>query len=545
MGEARRRAQARAREAAGRAAGAGEAAAALPERLPEDVAECHRLILELVAQLRREQTTIAGLQHQLAKMLKDRFGPRSDRLAPGQLLLCDLEALLKTEMLAAPPAAPEGEAKPPAPERKRNGGGRRPLPAQLERVDMVHEVPEEERRCQPCGVDKKLIGEDVSEQLEFRPATLIVIRHRRRKYACPVCQEGVVTADKPFQPIEKGIPGPGLLAHVAVSKYCDHLPLNRLEGIFQRQGVEISRQTMCGWMAQAAQALAPLYEREKELILEGKIIQTDDTPVPVLDPEYPKRTKTGHVWAYNGDLRHPYLAYEYTPNRSRDGPLKFLNGYRGYLQADAYAGYNAIFRERPVVKEVGCWSHARRKFTDAQSADPLRASQAVVQIRKLYAIEKEIKDLSAVKRLEIRQARSLPLLAEIQSWLEREKINVLPKSPVGDAIGYALNNWPALLRYCEDGDLEIDNNAVERSLRGVAVGRKNWLFAGSDQGGRTAATLITVLQSAKRHGLNVYEYLRDVLARMPGHPAKRLDEFLPDRWKALHETAPAAPAPAR
>jgi len=539
MGEARRRAQIRARETAARAAGVVKAPAAIPEQLPDDVADCHRLILELVAQLRREQTLSAGLQQQLARLLKARFGPRADRLVPGQLLLCDLEALLKSETPAAPPAAPKGE-----PGQKRNGGGRRPLPAQLERVDMVHEVPEEERRCQPCGVEKKLIGEDISEQLEFRPGSLIVIRHRRRKYACPCCQEGVVTADKPFQPIEKGIPGPGLLAHVAVSKYCDHLPLNRLEGIFARQGVEISRQTMCGWMAGAAEALVPLYEREKAEVLRGRVIQTDDTPVPVLDPEYLKRTKTGHVWTYHGDPRHPYDVYEYTPTRCRDGPLKFLNGYNGYLQADAYAGYDAIFRERPAVKEVGCWAHARRKFTEAQSVDPLRASQAVVQIRKLYAIEKEIKGLSAAERRNIRQVRSLPVLAEIQSWLEREKIQVLPKSPVGDAIGYAINNWQALLRYCEDGDLEIDNNNAERDLRGVAVGRKNWLFAGSDQGGRTAATIITILMSAKRHGLNVFAYLTDVLARMPGHPANRIDEFLPDRWKALHVAPPVA-APAR
>ncbi len=295
------------------------------------------------------------------------------------------------------------------------------------------------------------------------PASLVVIEEVCQKYACPKgCT--VVTAEKPMAPIEKGLPGPGLLAQVAVSKYGDHLPLHRQADIFRRQGVELSRQTMCDWMRACADLVSPLYELMKQRVLGSKAVQTDDTPVPVLDPELP-RTRTGRIWTYVGDDEHPYTVYDYTPSRSRDGPEEFLKEFRGFLQADAYSGYDHFYKEaeRGIV-EVACWAHARRKFFEAQSSDLMRSMVMLAYIRLLYDAEREARDgkLDGEARRALRQAKSKPILDDIRAYLEREQPQVLPKSPEGEAIAYTLSNWKALTRYCDDGDLEIDNNRAER-----------------------------------------------------------------------------------
>jgi transposase len=412
------------------------------------------------------------------------------------------------------------------------------LPKSLKRRRVVYDLAETDRQCPECHGELKHIGEDIREELEYVPASLEVIEQACQKYACPKgCT--VVTAEKPAAPIEKGLAGPGLLAHVAVSKFADHLPLNRQESIFARQGVELSRQTMCGWMADCAELADPLYALMKQRALSSKVVQTDDTPVPVLDPELP-RTRTGRIWTYVGDAEHPYTVYDYTPNRSRDGPEEFLKDFRGYLQADAYAGYDHLYKEPGRgVTEVACMAHARRKHFEAQSSDVMRSMVGMAYMHLLYDVEREAREgeLDAAARLALRQERSVPLLQDLKAYLERERPQVLPRSPIGQAIAYTLSNWDALVRYTEDGDLEIDNNGAERSLRGAAVGRRNWTFFGSDNGGRTAAVLSSLVASAKRHHIDPFAYLRDVFARISAHPRNRLEELLPGDWKAAQPSS--------
>jgi hypothetical protein len=279
----------------------------------------------------------------------------------------------------------------------------------------------------------------------------------------------------------------------------------------------------------------------QQQVLQSKAVQTDDTPVAVLDPALP-RTKTGRIWTYVGDGAHPYTVYDYTPDRSRAGPDQFLQPFTGYLQADAYAGYDALYRDPARgITEVACWAHCRRRFFEARDADPMRAMILLAYIRLLYEVEREARDLAldAAGRGALRQERSIPILADIEAYLRREQPQVLPKSPIGEAIAYALNNWAALVRYIEDGDLEIDNNAAERSLRGVTIGRKNWLFYGSDTGGRTAAILTSLITTCKRLHVEPFAYLRDIFERISSHPAHQLAQLLPDRWQAAR-TAPVA-----
>ena len=395
--------------------------------------------------------------------------------------------------------------------------------------------------------------------MEYVPATLIVIDHVRLKYACKACEETIVLADKPSQPIEKGLPGPGLLAHIAVSKYAYHLPLARQEEMMRSHGVELSRKTTCGWMMASADLLTPLYDLMKQEVLASKVIHTDDTTTPVRDPDL-TRTRTGRVWTYIGDVSHPYTVFDFTPTRKRDGPMEFLQGYKGYLQADAYAGYDGIFAPGDV-KEVACWAHARRKFVEAQKSDPKRALIAVAYIKKLYEIERLANkliedrrnngggaftfDMECVLRRALRKRKSKPLLKKVGKWLRDEKKNVLPKSPIGQAIGYALNNWKALKRYVDRGFLNIDNNAAERALRSIAVGGKNGMFYGSDRGGRAAAVLCSftstcrmILRLSKGKSLDIdpFAYLRDILSRIADHPNHHLDELLPDKWRDARKT---------
>jgi hypothetical protein len=296
---------------------------------------------------------------------------------------------------------------------------------------------------------------------------------------------------------------------------------------------------MCDWMRQCADLVNPLYELMKRRTLSSKVVQTDDTPVPVLDPDRP-HTRTGRIWTYVGDATQPYTVYDYTPNRSRAGPDEFLKGFRGYLQADAYSGYDEIYKDAERgVTEVACMAHARRKHFEAQSSDIMRSTVVLAYIHLLYDVEREARgaELDATERHALRQARSRPILMDLKAYLDRERPQVLPKSPIGQAIAYMLSNWDALVRYCDDGDLEIDNNGAERSLRGIAVGRRNWTFYGSDHGGRTGAVLTSLIASCKRHHVDPFAYMRDVFQRISAHPQSRLDELLPDHWLAQRTAA--------
>jgi len=513
-----------------------------PHHLPAEVNLLQQIVLQLLQAVEDKDQLVARLQHQLAQLLRYRYGQKRERIDENQLFLFAAQliaASLQTtsmpsgeEPAANSPSGSDGKEKTEKPERR--GHGRKPLPKSLQRRRVVFELEESQRQCQHCHIPMQKIGEDVSERLEFIPASLQVIEEVRPKYACAKgC--GVVAAPKPAAPIEKGLPGPGLLAHVAVSKYGDHLPLNRMESIFQRHGVELSRKTMCDWMAAGAELVRPVWERMREVVLTSKAVQTDDTPVPVLDRKL-TRTRTGRIWTYVGDHNGPYIVYDYTGNRSREGPEVFLRGYQGYLQADAYRAYDAMFKNpaQPLT-EVACWAHSRRYFFEAQTSDVCRATVMLAYIQLLYEVEREARNATAEQRRELRQAKSRPILEDIKNYLQTEKPKVLPKSPIGVAIDYTLSNWEALLRYTDDGDLAIDNNGAERSLRYIVVGRRNWLFYGSDKGGRTAAVLSSLIASCKRLRIEPFAYLRDLFTRISTHPHHRLDDLLPDKWLAAQQ----------
>lgn len=535
--------------------------------LPDDLADAHRLIRELaqtVDQLNRLVLQQKGLieaqqgmieklklqnermQRQLEQLLRQRFGPKSEQRHPDQLLLFG-------EAVPIPPA-------PPAPEPKaRNGHGRQKLPAALPRQEVVHDLTDEQKPCPECGVPRTRIGEESREQLEYVPASLRVLVHTRPKYACAKCQAHVAVAARLPEPIERGLPGVGLLAHVIVSKYVDHLPLYRQERIFERQGVRLSRQTTCGWMAECAGLLEPIWKGMKARVLQSRVIQTDDTPVPVQDPEVKGKNRTGRLWVYLGDREHPFVVYDYTPDRKAEGPESFLREYAsGYLQSDAYSGYAGLHARGLVA--VGCWAHARRKFHEARTSDPTDAEAALDGIGRLYGVERAAAEEAARRlsdlgpepsvaqrialedevRTEKRATQSRVLLEAFSIWLESRVGRVLPKSPLGDAISYARSNWGSLVRYLDSPLLSIDNNASERALRPLALGRKNWMHLGSDMGGRTAAILLSVTQSAKAFGVEPWGYARDVLDRISTQPMSGLAELLPDQWRARPPNAGGA-----
>jgi transposase len=517
------------------------------ENLPCDLDLCHQIVRDLVASLQERDQRIAALLHQLALLRRYQFGRRSEQMDPAQFLLGFAELMQEAEAPLPPPAPPAAQPKP-------NGHGRKPLPAELPRDRVEHTLPPEDLICKKCGLPLEWIGEEVTEQLDYVPASFVARQHARAKYACKRgCQEMVVTAPLPAQPIEKGLPGPGLLAHVVVSKFADHIPLYRQEGIAARQGVDLSRSTLSDWMDRAAELAGPVVRAMVHEVLTSKVIHTDDTPVRVLDVTLKGRTRTGRLWAYVGDEEHPYVVFDYSPTRERKWPEQFLGDWRGYLQADAFAGYDAMFARDGVI-EVACWAHARRKFFDAQGTDRERALGGLEFVRRLYAVEAEADEgrLDAAGRTALRQEKARPILADFRRWLDAQVPSVLPKSPLGDAIGYAIDQWAALNRYLDDGDLDIDNNAAENILRLVALGRKNWLFLGSDEGGHRAAILYSLIATCKRHGVEPFAYLRDLFERVATHPASAIAALFPQNWKAAHEeaqatksaeTAPPAPSP--
>jgi len=490
------------------------------------------MVLDLMAQLDREFTERSKVESLLHELLDAKRNRKSERLSADQLALF---AALWQERQAQATAAPDesndedqdGTAGAGGQSERRRKSGRQPLPRHLKRERIVHDLAESEKHCADCRQDLRLIGEESSEHYEYVPAQLTVVEDVCKKYAC-ACT--VRTATKPPQPIEKSTAGASLLAEVIVAKCADHLPLHRQEQIWARHGVEISRKTMCGWMAQCAGLLQPLYAAAKEVLFESKVIGTDDTSVKVLDPKLPF-ARTGRMWPYCGDADHPVVLFDYTATRQRAGPEEFLQGYRGHIQADAYGGYDAFFKDPARgLTEVGCMAHARRYYSKALESDQARMGPALLLIAQLYRVEKQAKGLNSAQRLALRQLRAKPIAEKLHGYLLEIGGEVLPKSPAGRAVRYTLKNWEALTRYLRDGDLEIDNNRTERVIRGVAVGRNNWMFFGSDEGGRTAAVLRSFVASCQRAGVDPYAWFKDVLSRIGAHSITRLAELLPHNW---------------
>jgi transposase len=491
--------------------------------LPNDVPTLQQMVRELLATVAELRRTVAAQQVRIDELTRKVYGRKSEK-----------------DTLPIPATASDTALSPePAPRPQRKGHGRKPLPDHLPRERVEHDLTEAEKSCPCCRRVRQRIGSEVSEQLDYRPASLFVIEHIRHTYACPACSRTndsadgqpptITTASRPSNPIGKGLPGPGLLAHVVTSKFADHLPLHRLEGILSRNRVTLNRSTLGGWVGAAAELLEPLVRRMACLVRESKVIRTDDTPVKVLGGC--GKARTGHLWAYLGDATHPYTVFDFTVSYSADGPKSWLGNYAGYLQADALKQYDPLFTKPPPrPTEVGCWAHARRKFFEARTSDPVSAHEALARIRLLYEIEEEGKSRDDAARQTLRQSRSRPVLESLFAWMVDQRGQSLPKGPLGVALGYALGNREALQRYTEAGYLEIDNNACERTLRAIAVGRGNWTFLGSERGGKSAAVLYSLVSSCRRAGADPWAYLRDVFSRLPALPAERLDELLPDRW---------------
>jgi transposase len=504
-----------------------------PKHLPEDPKVLQQMVLDLMAQLDREFSERNKIESLLRELLDGKRNRKSEQLSADQLALFDALWQVRqaeAESQAKPDGSSDDDQAPPSggeASPKKPAGGRQPLAKHLKRERIVHDLAEEEKHCSACKQDLRPIGEESSERYEYIPAQLTVIEDICKKYAC-ACT--VKTATKPPQPIEKSTAGASLLAQVIVAKTADHLPLHRQEKIFERHGVDISRKTMGGWLAQCAHLLDPLYGSLKAVLFQSKIIGTDDTSVKVLDAKLPF-ARTGRIWPYYGDANHPVVLYDYTATRGRAGPEKFLEGYRGYLQADAYGGYDAFFKDpaRGLI-EVGCWAHARRYFHKALESDQPHMGPALLLIAQLYRVEEKARLLTAEDRLGLRHLQSRPILDKLHDYLQEIQSEILPKSPEGRAVRYTLKNWIALTRYCEDGDIEIDNNSTERTIRGVAVGRNNWIFFGSDEGGKTAAVLRSFAASCQRVGVEPFIWFKDVLSRLATHPITRIAELLPHNW---------------
>jgi len=555
--------------------------------LPDDPALLKQLLLQertllaqreaMIEQITREAAdAIEALkqkhQAEVEALLRRFYGPKSERFDPAQLLLF---GIVIDSMPVDEKAIQAASGEKLVTRRIQHKHGRAKLPEALPRIPVEHDLKPEEKRCPCCGLERCRIGKEVSEQLEHIPASFKVLQHIRYKYACKSCAQGCDTCDSKAQidialreadkngctdtpealegaaPIAKGLAGPGLLAYVITSKLGDHLPLYRLERIFARQDVHIARSTMCAWMLAAGALVQPLVDLMGKQVRESQVIHTDDTRVPVQDETLEGKCKSGRIWTYIGDREHPHIVYDYTPDRTRAGPSKWLDEFEGYLQADAYGGYDGIYATG--VKECACWAHGRRHFFDAKDTDARRAAQMLAMVRELYKVEDEATAQIAMTqgvtgeqadalRLALRQGKSVPLLVTIKTWLDTEQKLVLPRSPMAQAIGYMLNQWEALCIYTTQGFLNIDNNAAERALRRVGIGRKNWLFAGHDVAAQRTATLYSLIASAERHGLDPQRYLTGVLARIASTPVTELEQFLPERWKAaLQAENPARP----
>lgn len=494
------------------------------------------------------------LQHQMDQLKKRYYGPRADQLEVGQLLLEfavalekrpvngeDLAGSLTAQAAAAVARDPAGGST-----LRRVRGGRRDI-ALLENlpvIQRVHDLGEAEKHCGQ-GHPLVKIGQEITWQIEYVPGHFVRIQHVQIKYGCAACEpQGdnpqITLAPKPAAVIDRGMAGPGLLAHLVASKYADHLPLYRLESIYGRNGFQIDRSTMSLWAGDVADLVSPLYRRMIDRVLLSHVIGTDDTVMPMRAPQ---KTRPARMWIYQGDEEHPYNVFDFTLSRSRDGPARFLKDYNQVLLADAYGGYEGICVQKQIV-QAGCWSHARRKFVEAQKTSPLIAAEATALIGQLFALEERARALSGADRLALRQEHSVAVLDQLRRRLGEWQGRLLPKHPMAEAVGYVLNQWGPLTAFLADGAIPLHNNLAEQQMKRIALGRKNYLFVGNERGGRTAAILSSITSTCRRHEIDPQLYLTQLLTNLPAAPMSQLEQWLPDVWKSRQPPAAIADPPA-
>jgi transposase len=520
-----------------------------PAQLPDDIATLKAMVIAAEKKASDRGLEIEALKLTIAKMRRDKFGASSERgaklLDQLELQLAELEESMAEDKAAAEITTPPSSKAPPSNSdgEKHHRPARRPLPEHLPRERVVHPAPP---TCPCCGGQLRKLGEDITETLEHVPAQWKVIQHVREKFSCRKC-EGITQPPAPSHPIARGRAGPQLLAQVLFAKYRAHLPLNRQSDIYADEGIDLDVSTLADWVGACAATLMPLIQEIRTHVFTAERIHADDTTVPVLARG---KTRTGRLWTYVRDDRPfggdapPAAIFYYSPDRGGEHPEKHLTGYSGLMQADAYAGFNGLYvasRKPGPIIEAACWAHGRRKlFELAELQKAPIAIEAVRRIDQLFAVEREINGLSTDRRLAVRAERSKPLVDELERWLREERRKLSSKSALAKAIDYSLKRWAVLTRFLEDGRICMSNNAAERAVRGIAVGRKNWTFAGSDSGGQRAAAIYTLIETCKLNDVDPRAWLAHVLARIADHPASRIAELLPWNWRTSPATAQAA-----
>jgi len=506
--------------------------AARLERAEADLATAREEAAALAEANRALRLANEELRLKVDALCRRLYGRRAEQVNPAQLALAFAELAREAgDAEAAAPAADEpesdgGEALAVA---RRPGHGRKRPPKDLPRVRVEHRPPPEDCVCGACGAQKAVIGEETSEQYDFTPASVRVIEHARLKMACPSCRDGVVVAPAPEKLVDKGLATAAMVAHVIVSKSADHLPLYRQSRILARMGADLSDSTLLSFFSRGAELLAAVADAVLAAILLSPFLHADETPVTT--KLLPSGTRQSYLWTYTDRSQ---VAYRFTEGRGSEGPMDVLEGYSGFVHKDGYAGYDKAMRAGGATY-VACWAHARRKFFEALEGGAVAAARMIALIAQLYGVEARAKDLDDGARREMRQRESLPILLRIEEERDAQHRSALPKSPMGEAVTYMRNQWPGLCRYLEHGMLAVDNNCAERMIKPVALGRRNWLFAGSQEGGERAAVCYTLVNSCKVAGVDPFAYLKDVLERVSTHPASRVGELTPKTWKAARD----------
>jgi transposase len=491
---------------------------AVPDTLPDDPAALKQLLTQVLLERQSDLSKIVQLQEQVALLRLRLFAPKSERSAdpdsPQLAMFNEAEELIKEPACAG---ADEAEAEEVVAPVKRRGK-RQPLPTNLPRVEVIHELPEHELTCE-CGCRKQAIGEETSEQLEIIPMQVRVIKHIRKTYACKACEAAPVTADKPAQLIEKSLASPSVLAMLLTTKYADGIPLYRFEKMLSRHGVDIPRQTLARWVIQSGEQLQPLLNLMRDTLLAYPVLHCDETRLQVLHEAGRDPTAQSWMWVQSGGPpEKPVILFDYETSRAQDVPLRLLEGYCGYLMTDDYAGYNAVAAQEGIER-LACWAHARRKFVEAQKVQPKgkigRADMALNLINKLYGIERDAKVASDAERQNAREQRSQPLLDQLKAWLDKTQPHIAGQTALGKAVNYLASNWSRLVRYAEAGHLPIDNNRAENAIRPFVIGRKNWLFSDTPRGATASARIYSLIETAKANGQEPYAWLNHVLKHLP------------------------------